>query len=86
MKSVLVAAALIAQSTLTCGARHLTEADENSQSLLYVSDPAGFEAALSKGVRHVVVTDHLDLSSFSKILSTSSAGVAETTTTVTIQV
>lgn len=85
MRLVLVAA-LVAQTLCFCACRHLTEADEDSSNHLYVSNSQAFVDALNNGVRHVAVTEHLDLSAFSKALSSASGGVAETTTTVSIQV
>lgn len=62
--------------------------DSSGQSFIfrYVSTPTGLVAAVEDGVKHVVVTQHLDLTELSKQLSTLSAGVIETTSTATIQV
>lgn len=80
-------AAMIAQSFCQCSVgRKLEEVDEDSKSLQYVSTAQDFTDALKDGVRHVVVTEHLDLSGFSKKLSTSTCGFEETTSTVSIQV
>jgi hypothetical protein len=83
---LLLLLALLAQPACFCRCRHLTEAGEDSSKLVYVSDAESFVEALQKGVKHIVVTDHLDLSEFNRVLSTSTSGVAETSTTATIQV
>jgi hypothetical protein len=83
---LLLQVALIAQVSCLCTCRHLTDAGENSSKLVYVATAEKFVEALEKGVRHVVVTEHLDLSVYSRLLSTSTGGVAETSTTATVQV
>lgn len=76
----------MAQTVCVSAYRRLTDTGENSNVLRYVSTAEDFSGALQDGVRHVVVTQHLDLSSISKRLPTSTSGVAETTSTASIQV
>jgi hypothetical protein len=79
---------LLAAAVLTSGlSRQLAEdTDENGNLLKYVATGESLIQALKLGVRHVVITEHLDLSSFSKELATLTRGVAATTQTATIQV
>lgn len=59
---------------------------EQSTNFRYVSTPTDLVAAAEDGVRHVVITQHLDLTDLSAPLSTLTAGVIETAATATIQV
>lgn len=59
---------------------------EQSYNFRYVSTPHGLVAAVDDGVKHIVVTEHLDLTEISRPLGTLTGGVIETTVSGTIQV
>lgn len=79
--------ALLSFLPASLGFRELREdSGEESFNFRYVSTPNDLVAAVTDGVRHVVITKHLDLTDLSNPLSTLTGGVIETTSTVTIQV
>jgi hypothetical protein len=62
------------------------QSQEGEMELRYVSTSQSFIDAVGAGVRHVVVTEHLDLSQFSRKLPTLTRGVIAPAETVSIQV